>query len=170
MAIQHDTLHIAPETNAAKIAHGQRKGWNIFYYINRFINISLDEKLLFLETILYLAFARFLILFVPMKRFAPLLGKEGTQAEIPFEHTYFQRTKQIKRNIKRAVKITPFRTKCFEQSIAAKLMMKRRGIPSTLCLGVRKNGNVLEAHAWVNNFDLNACNKEYRVLKNFITG
>jgi hypothetical protein len=35
------------------------------------------------------------------------------------------------------------------QAIAAKLMLKRRGIPSTLHLGVAKEDNRFMAHAWL---------------------
>lgn len=38
---------------------------------------------------------------------------------------------------------------CLPRAIAAHAMLRRRGIPSRLCLGVAREGHALVAHAWV---------------------
>jgi hypothetical protein len=38
---------------------------------------------------------------------------------------------------------------CFPRALVAQTMLRRRGIPSRLCLGVAHKGVVLTAHAWV---------------------
>jgi len=38
---------------------------------------------------------------------------------------------------------------CLPQALAAHAMLRRRGIASRLCLGVKRNNGVLDAHAWV---------------------
>jgi hypothetical protein len=38
---------------------------------------------------------------------------------------------------------------CLPRALAAQTMLRRRGIPSKLCLGVARNGGAMEAHAWV---------------------
>lgn len=44
----------------------------------------------------------------------------------------------------------PWRCMCLEQSVAAKMMLRRRGIASTLYLGVaRDSGESIQAHAWL---------------------
>lgn len=44
----------------------------------------------------------------------------------------------------------PFRTACLQQAIAARAMLRRRGIGSVLRLGVGDpSGALLEAHAWL---------------------
>ncbi len=44
----------------------------------------------------------------------------------------------------------PWQSKCLDQAIAAHQMLRRRGVPSTLYLGVAKEGDsALSAHAWV---------------------
>jgi hypothetical protein len=35
------------------------------------------------------------------------------------------------------------------RALAAQTMLRRRGIPSRLCLGVARENNVLTAHAWI---------------------
>jgi hypothetical protein len=46
-----------------------------------------------------------------------------------------------------AARRTPWRSKCLEQAIAGKWMLRRRGIASTMYLGVVHNP--FEAHAWL---------------------
>lgn len=43
----------------------------------------------------------------------------------------------------------PFRTNCLEQSLVLQWLLKRRGIPAEMRIGVRKEANRFEAHAWV---------------------
>jgi hypothetical protein len=47
----------------------------------------------------------------------------------------------------------PWRAQCFEQAIASKLMLHRRGYASTICLGVKKDGVQILAHAWLKGMD-----------------
>lgn len=45
---------------------------------------------------------------------------------------------------------TPWESQCLTQALAGKMMLKRRGIASTLYLGVMKDGDTgLSAHAWL---------------------
>ena len=41
------------------------------------------------------------------------------------------------------------RTNCLEQSLVIWFLLRRRGVPATLCFGGRKDGDQFEAHAWV---------------------
>jgi hypothetical protein len=41
------------------------------------------------------------------------------------------------------------RAKCLPRALAAQAMLRRRGIPSKLCLGVARKGEALAAHAWL---------------------
>ncbi|SIS71866.1 Transglutaminase-like superfamily protein [Insolitispirillum peregrinum] len=42
----------------------------------------------------------------------------------------------------------PFRAVCLQQSFAAALMLRRRGLPVDVHLGVRRENGVFAAHAW----------------------
>jgi hypothetical protein len=42
-----------------------------------------------------------------------------------------------------------FAAKCLPRALAAHHMLRRRGVLSRVCLGVRRNGETLEAHAWL---------------------
>ncbi|HEX8626492.1 MAG TPA: lasso peptide biosynthesis B2 protein [Allosphingosinicella sp.] len=43
----------------------------------------------------------------------------------------------------------PWRTVCFQKGLAVHWMLRRRGIPSVLLYGVRREGDGLAAHVWV---------------------
>ena len=69
---------------------------------------------------------------------------------------YTQTLLQIRQAVRRAGRYTPWESTCLVQSIAGKMMLKRLNIPSTLYLGVAKNGKEkskkkkeLKAHAWL---------------------
>lgn len=38
---------------------------------------------------------------------------------------------------------------CLPRALAAQTMLRRRGVPSRLCLGVAKDEGALTAHAWI---------------------
>ena len=43
----------------------------------------------------------------------------------------------------------PFRAKCFERALAARLMLRRRGIGTILFYGARWEGAAMSAHVWL---------------------
>ncbi len=43
----------------------------------------------------------------------------------------------------------PYRATCLRQSLALWWLLRRRGIPAVLRIGVRKDAGELQAHAWV---------------------
>ncbi|HET9637582.1 MAG TPA: lasso peptide biosynthesis B2 protein [Allosphingosinicella sp.] len=43
----------------------------------------------------------------------------------------------------------PWRTVCFQKGLAVHWMLRRRGIPSVLLYGARRDGEGLAAHVWV---------------------
>lgn len=55
----------------------------------------------------------------------------------------------ISKAVSRAAKYSFWRNKCLEQSLTAKQMLTRRKITSTIYIGVKKNENKIEAHAWL---------------------
>lgn len=58
---------------------------------------------------------------------------------------------QIQMSIARACARSPWRTKCFEQALTAKMMTRRRGLESVTYFGVKKSedSEKIDAHAWV---------------------
>ncbi|MBW4890012.1 lasso peptide biosynthesis B2 protein [Mucilaginibacter sp. HMF5004] len=109
------------------------------------------EQLLFAEAWCFLATARFMLVFFPFKKISPLFGKlHATEA---FGNDTLSLL--VKTALGRACCYSPWRTKCFEQALAAKMMLKRRGVISTMFFGVYKDTvtNKLNAHAWLKSGD-----------------
>ena len=88
------------------------------------------------------------MLVVPFKHLAPRLGDAMTETpdeELPAEGW----PEHIGWAIRRASNVAPWKTPCIAEAIAAQRMLRRRRIPSTMYLGLTKDGAVMAAHAWV---------------------
>lgn len=48
-----------------------------------------------------------------------------------------------------AYRVLPISRTCLRESLVLYALLRRRGAAPTLCIGVRKNGHTLAAHAWV---------------------
>jgi hypothetical protein len=59
------------------------------------------------------------------------------------------RTQPIARVVAIAARRGPYRATCLRESLALWWLLRRRGIPAELRIGVRKEGVALLAHAWV---------------------
>jgi hypothetical protein len=106
------------------------------------------DRALIVEATLWLALARAAVVFLPFKRLAPHLGEAmmETPTEEPPADAWPDR---IGRAVRTASRATPWKTPCLAEAIAAQRMLRRRQIPSTLYLGVTKDGVAIAAHAWL---------------------
>ena len=112
--------------------------------------VSFKEYLLLIEAWFFLALARAILVVMPFKRIAPLLGKVMNDESSSHSNEYAAILHKIKVSILRASRVSPWRTKCFEQAIAGKAMLRMRHIRSLLYLGAYKDqANQLKAHAWL---------------------
>jgi hypothetical protein len=97
---------------------------------------------------------------MPLKRYASLLSPSST-GDSPlrqFEEVTEAQRQQI-RAVAWAVAKTaarlPIGARCLAQALAARAMLKRRGIGSTMHIGVaRADATSLEAHAWLEAADI----------------
>jgi hypothetical protein len=111
---------------------------------------SLPEahRRLLIEAIARLAVARIAVAFVPFRFIARRLGvAEGEPSLQPVDDP--SKLREISWAIQTVSRRAPWRCKCLEQGVAAKMMLRRRGLPSTLYLGVARRDAELEAHAWL---------------------
>jgi hypothetical protein len=124
---------------------GFADGWR------RFAGLSRAERRLFLEAILWLGFFRAVLLAVPFRWIAPNLGAH--MAETPSRDEGGERgqlAKEVAQAVSRASRQVPWAAKCLVQAMAGKKMLQRRGIASTLYLGLAKSPDQdLQAHAWL---------------------
>ena len=118
--------------------------------MRRFLRRPWSDQWLFVQAFLLLGLARLAINIVPFPRLTKHLGvpRVESPAEVPLPH--LQEARRVARAVKSASHYTPWKSNCFPQAIAAKYILRRRGITSTLYLGAAfKARSELEAHAWL---------------------
>ena len=67
----------------------------------------------------------------------------------PDETAHPESANRIARLVAIAAYHGPYRATCLRQSLALWWLLRRRGIPAELRIGVRKDDGELQAHAWV---------------------
>jgi hypothetical protein len=118
----------------------------------KFWQVPRREKVLFWEAVYRLLMARLAILIFPFRKIAPRLGEHMKETPREEQPQYTRTLMQIRQAMRRAGNYTPWESTCLAQSIAGKMMLNRRNIPSTLYLGVakeKKEKKKLKAHAWL---------------------
>lgn len=106
--------------------------------------------LLLLESALALAAGRLLVRFVPFGFYSRSMGSDGESSP---EATAPDVVHRVSRALESVSRHAPWRSKCLEQALAAKAMLRRRGISNTLYIAVAREV-ALEAHAWVRSGDV----------------
>jgi hypothetical protein len=111
--------------------------------------LAFRDYMLFVEAWCLLALARGMLVFVPFKRIV-LFMRHKRVTEIPDDKRSIILT-GIQVAITRACVRSPWRTMCFEQALAAKMMTRRRGLRSVIYFGVKKeaDNDKIQAHAWL---------------------
>jgi len=108
------------------------------------------ERGLLLEAAFWLGLARLGLLAVPFRRIAPLLGIHMAQAAEAVTQQAQTQAQRVGWAVSAVARRTPWKSACLVQAIAAKAMLRRRGIASTLYLGLARDDNqTLQAHAWL---------------------
>jgi hypothetical protein len=109
------------------------------------------DRWLLAETTVWLGLGRLAVAALPFRWIAPRLGQH--MAESSHEKGDVA-SLAVLRRVSWAMRImsrdVPWGSRCLDQAIAAHYMLRRRGLTSTLYLGVAKAGEAeLEAHAWL---------------------
>ncbi len=108
---------------------------------------SVSDYYYFAEAYVFLCIGKFMVKMVPFRKIIKYLSANGNQElKDPIAHFPLK----VAVAVRRASRYTFFRSVCYDQAIAAKLMLKMRKIPSTLYFGTAKdNDGKLIAHAWL---------------------
>lgn len=108
--------------------------------------LSWPDRWLLVEAVANLAVARLQISIVPFNRLAPGLSRTGFGGRPDASRL----AEQVGWSVRAAAGRTPWPSTCLVQAVAAKRMLQRRTIPSSLYLGVAKNAEEgLDGHAWL---------------------
>ena len=115
--------------------------------------LTWGDRRLLAEAVLSLAAARLLVLSTPFRRLSRRLGTRGRESSTA-AHTEagLRALREVAWALQAAARRLPWRCACLEQGIAGKMMLRRRGMASTLYLGVAREGEAgspATAHAWL---------------------
>ena len=118
-----------------------------------FARLSWADRRLLVEAVLCLAVARLWVLLIPLRLLSRRLGRRGGESSIAAHSDATARMlAHITWSLQAISHRLPWRCACIEQGIAAKRMLRRRRIASTLYLGVARSpepDSQPTAHAWL---------------------
>jgi hypothetical protein len=107
--------------------------------------LRLSDGPILAEALAALALASLAIALLPFRRVAAAASAPG--------HRKLRADSEAVRRARSAVngwaRRVPWRTVCFQKGLALHWMLRRRGIPSVLLYGARRQGDGLAAHVWV---------------------
>jgi hypothetical protein len=123
----------------------------------RFGQVDNRRRALVVEAVAYLLVARLALVLVPFPRLARHLGTfvppddaRNSQAKIDITPDQTQLATDISWAVTRAARYVPFKAVCLPQAMAARVMLKRRGVKSVMHFGAAKGTEKpVDAHAWL---------------------
>lgn len=115
--------------------------------LQKYRRLESSDRRLILRAVGWLAYARVLLSIVPFRQLSERLmhGQETLTAEPDL--TYLE---QVAYAIRATANNVPWRSDCFPQTIAARMILKRKGYASIIHIGVERVGDdELAGHAWL---------------------
>lgn len=130
---------------------------SIRHPLRRFAQVDGRRRTLAVEAMLYLAAARLGLAVLPFPRLARRFGTatppqdaRTMAAATPASIQDAQVAQDIGWAVTRAARYLPFRAVCLPQAMAARMMLRRRGIASIMHFGTARGGDrSIAAHAWL---------------------
>lgn len=130
-------------------AASRRSPRRTLHGLKQFVALPTRRRAISIEAVVTLGVARLLALTVPIRWIARRLERQATLPHPqPGEAGHIVR--EVGWAVRAAAPRTPWKSACLAQALAGKWMLGRRGVDSTIRLGVAKDadGN-LQAHAWL---------------------
>lgn len=129
---------------------------SIRHRLRRFRDAGARRRALLIEAALLLLAARLALVAIPFPRLAARWGEfvdpgDPRASRAPARHEADARlAADVSWAVTRAARHVPFAAVCLPQAMAARVMLKRRGIASVLHFGAAKgSAKPLDTHAWL---------------------
>jgi hypothetical protein len=115
----------------------------------KFWSLPRREKYCFCEAGILLLLSNLSIKTIPFRRIYRFLHANwNTPKRVVLDSA--ENVKLVMLSLSRAANLFPWKSRCLSQSIAAFVMLRRRGIPAVMFVGVKSlEDSSLLAHAWV---------------------
>ncbi len=107
------------------------------------------EKWMTITVYFYVAYYRLCILLVPMSRIEKMMGIRGEESTIDERLENIKLAKLVGFHVNRVTEHLPLKRKCFVRALTARKILMKRGINSTLYMGVALEDGKMTAHAWL---------------------
>ena len=114
----------------------------------RFLQLPAGQKLMTLEALGTLIGVSVVLRFLPYRSWRSALNAAAAQTAPPSSGNVAT-ARQVGRSVAAVARTLPGRPQCLAQALAARAMLKRRGIASELNLGVNTDRAAVNAHAWL---------------------
>lgn len=109
-----------------------------------------SDQALLMEALAWLCVARLLLLLLPFRWLAPRLGHAMSESPARITEPERKLALRVSWAVQSVARNLPLGFVCLPQAIAAKWMLQRRRLATTLYLGVaRPEQTTLTAHAWL---------------------
>ena len=128
----------------------------------RFAQVGHHRRVVLIEAVAWLLVARLSLIFVSFPRLARQLGTfvaptdaRALRAKSDDKRDQARVAEEVSWAVTRAARHVPFNAVCLPQAMAARIMLKRRGVGSVLHFGARIRKDKIEpdkpidAHAWL---------------------
>ena len=113
----------------------------------RFTQLDGADKWLLLRAMGWLAIARIMLVAMSFERLSARLSATSNSTQVEPDQELLER---IGFAVSAAANNVPWRSDCFPQTIAARMLLERYGYASTIHFGVERAGeDVLKGHAWL---------------------
>ena len=109
---------------------------------------SWADRFLVAETLCLLGVARLAVVLLPGRAVLSRLGQPQTETPHDDDPSAQVLARRVQWALGAASHRAPWRCMCLEQAIAARMMLRSRGLATTVYLGVARN-DAIQAHAWV---------------------
>ena len=116
--------------------------------LRRALRLPFADQRLLAEAVAGLVVAGALLRIWPFRRLAARMGTHMAESPGALDPATADEAARIRWAVEACARHLPWHPVCLPQAIAAQWMLRRRGIASTLYLGVRP-GAQYDAHAWV---------------------
>ena len=119
--------------------------------IQKLFKLTFADWLLLAQCFYFLALSKRKIKFLTFQKVAPTLGNLNQDVRFDLTPTEYAESEKIRLFTMRASRLVPWRSVCMDQAMTGIILLKKKHIPCTLYMGVRKKdeGQGLDAHAWV---------------------
>jgi hypothetical protein len=123
--------------------------------VRKYRALPVQDQLIYFEALVWLVFYRITFKIRPFKKLSASLGQFMAESPPEVQEEQRKQAQQVAKAVNTLSTGSTWRNQCLVCALAAKTMLKRRGINSTLYMGAALDQNQqMIAHAWLRCGDL----------------